>query len=114
MIHSTVRIITRPERHHEALRILCSLAERTRALTGCIACFVYRDVQMEHAVMLDQRWDSLESMTQHLRSDDYRNVLLAMEMASEPPEVHFETVSHVTGMEMIKKARMGKVIQKAG
>ncbi len=113
MIHSIVRIITKPERHHEVLRVLCSLAERTRALTGCINCFVYRDVQMEHAIMLDQRWNSLEHLKAHLCSDDYRNVLLSMELASEPPDVSFETVSHVTGMEMIKKARMGKPV-KAG
>ncbi len=114
MIHSIVRIITKPERHPEALRILCSLAERTRALAGCINCYVYRDAQMEHAIMLDQRWTSLDHLKRHLCSDDYRNVLLSMEMASEPPEIHFETISHVSGMEMIKKIRMGRPVQKTG
>ncbi len=113
MIHAMVRIVAKPERQMEALKILCSLAERTRALTGCESCFVYRDAQLELAIVLDERWNDLESLTRHLCSDDYRNVLLAMEIASEPPEVTFETVSLVQGMEMIKKARTGRSIQKA-
>jgi quinol monooxygenase YgiN len=114
MIHSIVRIITKQEKHHEVLRILCSLAERTRALTGCINCFVYRDAQMEYAIMLDQRWSGMEQLKRHLCSDDYRNVLLSMEMASEPPDVRFETVSHVSGMEMIEEVRMGSLVHKTG
>ncbi len=108
MIHSTVRIIARAERENEVLKILCSLAERTRALSGCINCSVYKDLQLDHAILLDQRWNSQENLMRHLCSDDYRNVLLSMEMASEQPDVRFESVTHAAGLEMIKKARTGK------
>jgi len=38
-------------------------------------------------------------------ADEYRKVLLVMEMALEPPEIKFETVSCSTGVETIEKAR---------
>jgi hypothetical protein len=41
----------------------------------------------------------------HLRSDEYRNLLLILEMALEQPEIRFDTISGSTGIETIEKAR---------
>jgi quinol monooxygenase YgiN len=86
------------------------MAERTRAETGCITCRIYQDVQKEHAIMLEEIWKNEEDLNRHLRSDEYRNVLLVMEMASEQPEIRFETILSTKGIETIEKARMRRVI----
>jgi hypothetical protein len=32
-------------------------------------------------------------------------VLLVVEMATKPPEIHFDTIAHSSGIETIEKAR---------
>jgi len=105
MIHSTVRIVTDPEKREEAFAILRSMAERTRVESGCISCRIYRDVQEEQSIMLEEIWKDEEDLNRHLRSDEYRNVLLVMEMAVEQPEIRFETILSTNGIEIIEKAR---------
>ena len=105
MIHSTLRIVTDPLKMAEAFAILLAMAERIRVMSGCISCRVYRDAQEDRSLMFEEIWKCEEDLNRHIRSDEYRNVLLVVEMAVEKPEIRFETVSQVTGMETIEKAR---------
>jgi hypothetical protein len=50
-------------------------------------------------------WESEEELERHLRSDEYRKVLLVMEMALDHPEVGFKNLESSTGIETIEKAR---------
>lgn len=105
MVHATIRMDISPEKAREALEILRSVAERTRVESGCISCRIYRDDQKEHAIMIEELWRSQEELEQHLRSSDYRLVLLVVEMAKGPPEIRFSAISHWSGVETIEKAR---------
>lgn len=105
MIHATIRIDISPEKARGALEILRPMAERIRVESGCISCRIYRDVQEEHAIMIEELWRSQEELERHLRSSDYRNILLVVEMAKGPPEFRFSTISHSSGVETIERAR---------
>jgi quinol monooxygenase YgiN len=109
MIHSTVKIVIDPEMQDDALAILCAVVERTRVESSCISCSIYRDEKEHRTIMLDEIWKNEEHLYRHLRSDDYRNVLLVMEMAVKQPEIRFETISTVTGIETIEKARVSSM-----
>jgi quinol monooxygenase YgiN len=106
MIHATVKIVIEPEKREAALAILSSMAERTKVKSGCISCHVYREVQEHRTILLEEIWKSEEELNRHLRSDEYRNVLLVMEMAVKQPEIRFENISGTTGIETIEKARV--------
>jgi hypothetical protein len=56
--------------------------------------------------MFEQVWSADEDLNLHIRSDEYRNLLLIMELASQQPEVRFDTISNSTGIETIEKARL--------
>ena len=105
MIHSTIRIVTKPENQDEAFAILYSMAQRIRVESGCVSCRVYQNAHEDRALLFEEIWMNEERLKRHIRSDEYRNVLFVMEMAMEKPEIRFETVSHVTGMETIEQAR---------
>ncbi len=105
MVHATVRMVIPPGKRRETLEILDLVAERTRAERGCLTCRIYHDEQEEAVFMLDEVWETQGNLDRHLRSDDYRNVLLVTEMAIEPPEIKFQTISHSAGVEIIEKAR---------
>ena len=105
MILATIRMAIPSRKSGEVLKILRSMAMRCRAEPGCLSCYIYEDHQEKNVVMLEEAWRSGEDLDLHLRSDEYRNLLLVMEMALKHPEVRFNTVSTSTGIETIEKAR---------
>jgi quinol monooxygenase YgiN len=105
MILATVRMKMRPEKRDEALKILRSTARLSRMRTGCLGCHIYVDAQEDDVLMFEELWKSEEDMERHLRSGEYRAVLLVMEMALEHPKVRFDRVSASLGIETIEKAR---------
>ena len=105
MILATIRMKIPPQKHGEALKILKSIVEGNRILPGCLRCRIYEDIQEDDVIMYEEMWKSEEELENHLRSDEYRKVLLVMEMALNYPEVGFDTLTSSTGFETIEKAR---------
>jgi quinol monooxygenase YgiN len=105
MIHSKVTMVLPGDRVGEAVAVLGPMAERTRAERGCLGCQLHRDVLEENVLTLEESWANEADLERHLRSQDYRQLLLIMELAKVPPEVSFDTVSNTTGFETIQKAR---------
>jgi quinol monooxygenase YgiN len=93
------------EKQSDALEILGSMAEQTQFEPGCISCRLYRGVDDEGVIMIEELWMSDEDVQRHLRSDRYRKVLLVVEMAAEPPEIRFDTIAQSSGVEAIELAR---------
>ena len=105
MLLATIRMVVPPDKRAEAVQILNAMAERTRVEPGCLSCRIYHDEQVEAVFMVEEVWKSKEDLDRHLRSDDYRHVLLVTEMAVEPPEIRFQSISNSAGIEIIEKAR---------
>ena len=105
MILATARMIIPPKKRNEALRILRSTAEQCKLHSGCLSWHIYEDVQEDNVLMLEEMWRSEEDLERHLRSEEYRNVLLVMEMALKEPVIRFNTISSSAGIETIEKAR---------
>jgi quinol monooxygenase YgiN len=105
MILATIRMTMPSRKSGEVLGILRSMAMRCRAEPGCLSCNVYGDLQEKNVLMLEEVWRSKEDLDIHLRTDEYRNLLLAMEMALKRPEIRFDTISSSTGIETIQEAR---------
>ena len=93
------------EKQSEALEILGSIIEQAQFEPGCVTCRIYRGVEDERAILLEELWMSDEDVKHHLRSEKYRNILLVVEMAAEAPEIRFDTIAHSTGVEIIEQAR---------
>ena len=106
MVRSTIRMLIPLEKQSEALEILGSIIEQAQFEPGCVTCRIYRGVEDERAILLEELWMSDEDVKHHLRSEKYRNILLVVEMAAEPPEIRFDTIAHSTGVEIIEQARI--------
>jgi quinol monooxygenase YgiN len=94
-----------PQKSGEALKILRSVAELCKIDPGCLSCHVYGDLLEDNILMLEEVWSTAEALDLHIRSDEYRNLLLALELALKRPEIRFDTISSSTGIETIEKAR---------
>ena len=105
MIQSSIRMTMPSQKSGEVMKILKSVAELCRDDLGCLSCHIYEDLQEKNVLMLEQVWRSEENLSHHLRSDEYRNLLVVLELALKQPEIKFNTISSSTGIETIEKAR---------
>lgn len=105
MIIGTVRILPPPDRRETVLEVLRSVQGRIRVEPGCAACDVFDEQGTEPAVVLLERWETEEALEEHLRSDVYRRIIAAMELSGGKPEIRFERVETVRGMELVERLR---------
>lgn len=111
MIHSSIRMSISPKKRTEALKILRMAAEHCKIQPECLSCNIYEDLDVKNIILLTAKWLCGEDFEQYLRSKEYRNVLLVMEMAENEPEIQFDEVSRSTGIETVEKARRYNRIQ---
>jgi quinol monooxygenase YgiN len=105
MVISTLRIVMVPQSRAEIIRTLTAQLGPTRVQPGCLRCDLYRDVEDQGAITLVEEWESQADLDLRLRSEDYRSVLGAIELAQEPPAIHFDTVTRRAGLEIVASAR---------
>jgi quinol monooxygenase YgiN len=84
------------------------MIERIRLEEGCLGCRLYLDALEEGAMMLHEIWADENSLERHLRSQEFRNVLLVVEMASKPPEIRFDRIALTGGIESISGGWIGQ------
>ncbi len=99
---ATVRIPTTPERLEEIIATLRSVVGPTLANSSCKECSVVADVIEVRYVVFRERWTSFQAFERHARSKLYQRVLVALDMASEPPEVRFECMGRTWGLDLLK------------
>jgi|OpeIllAssembly_1097287.scaffolds.fasta_scaffold42303_3 quinol monooxygenase YgiN len=105
VLHAIARMTIPFIKLDEAIEILSSIAQRTRFETGCVSCYVYRDVDSANALMIEEIRKDEKDLVRHLRSDEYQKILLVAEMASAPPEIRSYNILRTTGVETVEEAR---------
>jgi quinol monooxygenase YgiN len=105
MIHAAVTIIASPGQRQELLQALRSLLSPTRVEPGCERCRLFEDVEELGAFTLVEEWTTPADFERRLRSEEYRRLLLLMELSVTPPVVRFEVVSCTRGLEAVHDAR---------
>jgi quinol monooxygenase YgiN len=89
----------------EALDILRRLAVQTRRKAGCIRCDIYKSLEDNNSILIEQLWRSRKDLYAHLRSNDCKNLLFVFEMAQSEPIMEFHSIISSEGLELVKKAR---------
>ena len=104
MVRSTIRMLIPLDKQSEALDILGYVSAQVRYEPSCISSRLYRGVDEVRAIMVEELWTGSEGLLRHLQSDEYHRVLLAVEMAEEPPVIRFDEISHTGGLDTVRKA----------
>ena len=105
MVISTLQIVTAPHSRAEIVRTLAAQLGATRVQPGCLRCDLYRDIEDQGTITLVEEWESQADLDTRLRSEDYRAVLGAIELAKKAPLLHFDTVIRRAGLEIVEAAR---------
>ena len=102
MIQMTLKIVATEDTREEMVRTLRSIVGPTRAQAGCLSVQFLEDAQEENVLVLLGEWVSRGDLDHYVLSEEFRKILAVVDMASEPPEIKFDTVSHTGGMDIIE------------
>jgi len=94
-----------PKDMERAMQLLLSVTERIRVKRGCSACTVAKDAGNPDLVLYREDWDSEEFFQHHVRSDEFRRVLFAMDLCCQEPKVQVANQSGHFGMEYLSRLR---------
>ncbi len=110
MIITILKIIANQENRQEILDILRSMEGQTRAQHGCMDCGIYEEYGESQSILYMEQWSLEEELQNHIRSNLYRRVLAAMELAIEPPIYCIHMVSETKGLELIESLRTSRPV----
>jgi quinol monooxygenase YgiN len=92
-----------PEKRWDVLKTIHTIIGPTTVRPGCLHCSLYSNTSNDDELILLEKWESKDALEKHLRSDEFRKVIAAMETAREPPEISFNTVASTEGIEFVEK-----------
>ena len=103
MIVFTLQLKVEPQKRWDVLRTIHSMTGPTMARHGCLHCSLYSDTSNDDELILLEKWESQEALEGHIRSDEFRKVMSAMEAACEPPEMQFSRITSPEGMKLVEE-----------
>lgn len=105
MVTSFLKINLPLEKTKDAIQMVRSILGWTSAQAGCISMALYEDSNQPGTIMIFEEWADWPSLEKHIRSSVYRSILEVMELAAEPPQIKFGSVSDTNGLEVIERLR---------
>jgi len=94
-----------PADRKDVANIFDTIAGSTSVKPGCKRVKLYSDIDNDDELLLIEEWHSRAELERHIVSDDFRKIMAMMDMAIEPPEISFNTVSSIMGFEFVEKTR---------
>ena len=88
-----------------AVRLLLSVKGNIQAKRGCRACGVGVEADDAGLVHYREEWESAEAFRQHVRSEEFRRVLIAMDLCCEEPRIVVGNLSGHIGMAHLRTLR---------
>ena len=105
MILFKVHLKISPSKKEEVINIFDSLVGPVSVQPGCIRINLYSDISHNGNFILLEEWTSRDEIIKHIRSAEFLKILAIMDLASESPEVFFNTVTSSEGFELIEKVK---------
>lgn len=105
LIRSSIRLRIPLEKQSEAIDLLESVRDQIQVEPNCIYSRLYREANTVDAIMIEELWANEKDMLIHLKSNVYRRILFAIDMADTSPEIRFDKILQSNGFETIKNVR---------
>ena len=107
MLVVILRIKVASRHRSEIVNLIQPIIGPTEAQPGCLLSRLYCETNDDDSLVLLQEWRSQDDVDKFIRSDHFKRVLAAMDLASQRPEISFNRVSSKAGMELVEKIRLG-------
>ena len=101
MIVFSIEIVA-PDRVRTALlRTLGSVLEPTRVIPGCLSVRLFSDLDKRKSFLLVEEWESRDHFERNLDNTKINAIVAAIELSSEAPVVHIDTVERESGVDAL-------------
>lgn len=101
LIEATIKITVPPEKLKEFLQTVRASFEPIRQEQGCLSCNCYGNIEAENALFFREVWRTREDLESHVCSVIFRVLIGAMSLLESPPEIRFNTITYIDGIEAI-------------
>jgi quinol monooxygenase YgiN len=105
MILSTVRVAISAQERPEVLRILRVLMGHATARAGCAGFSLSQDLSDPETLTISDRWVTRDDLQEHVCSAEYRLLLAIVDMSRTPPEISFDELAHLGGLDVVQALR---------
>lgn len=106
MILLTICMTVAPRNRAAVLNVIRPMLGPTIVEKGCAGCHLNADLEDESILTFWEEWDTQGDLDRHVRTNTFRGLLSALDLASEAPEVRIYTVTEIRGLEVIRAARL--------
>ena len=103
----TIRLTADEALRSSMIDTLRGIAGPTRVHPGCRRLGVYLAADNPEEFTLIEEWETLEAMTAHLRSRDFRAVLSVIDLSKRAPEIRLDSVTSTEGIERLTEMLAG-------
>lgn len=87
------------------MEIVNGILEPTRVKRGCLGYHFCQEVDAEHTFIILEQWATQQDLEEFIASESYHQLLTAMELLAEPPEVKINAVAYTAGLEAVRAVR---------
>jgi quinol monooxygenase YgiN len=94
-----------PKEWDHAVQLLLSVRPDILTKRGCRSCDVAMGAGEEGAVHYREVWESEEAFHEHVRSEEFRRVLVAMDLSCEEPWIAVGKLSGHSGLAYLRSLR---------
>lgn len=102
---STVRLAISERHRSDAFRTLRVLMGHATADAGCAGFSISQDVTNPETLTICARWATREDLDRHVRSAEYRLLLAVIDLSVTPPEISFDDLWHIGGLDIVQALR---------
>ena len=92
-----------PKDVDHAIRMLLSVRGSIQAKRGCRACEVGMEASEPGLVHYREEWETEDVFHQHVQSEEFLRVLIALDLCCEEPRIVVGNLSGHSGMEYLRK-----------
>jgi len=103
MMILTVHLKVPPEKRLDALKTIHSVIGQTAVQPGCLGCELFNSTQNDDNLLLQEKWQSREDLNRHVKTPEFRKIMVTMDLACEPPDISFIECGLPEGMDLVEK-----------
>jgi quinol monooxygenase YgiN len=101
LIVFSMQIVAPDEKRAVIVRTLGSLLGPTRAAAGCMQAQLYADLDKRRTLLFVEEWESREHFEHNLDMAKLNAIVAAIELCSEAPVVHIDSVLREEGVDTL-------------
>lgn len=105
MIIIILTIHVHPNSRADAVKTFKAAMGPTQVKPGCLKSMLNSHIDNDDTLVLLEQWSSQEDFEHHVRSEEYRLILSAMELSTRQPDIEIHTVSSTVGLELVERLR---------